>query len=106
MARFILAGILSLAVLPSLVRPAAAEISPGEQITLRDTLEKGLRARTDRDRQYIGRVITLIDQQVLSRDLVLAVFSKARQHNPRVPLVPFRFMLGALAAKKGVEIPY
>ena len=62
--------------------------------------------RTDRDRAYIGRVVALVDDQVLSRDLVLSVFQKARQRHPRVPLVPFRFMLAALAAEKGVEIPY
>jgi hypothetical protein len=106
MARWVLALLLSLIVLPSVAPPGLAQIAPGERITLRDTLEKGLRARTDRDRQYIGRVIALIDQNVLSRDLVLTVFQKARAHNPRVPLVWFRFALAKLAAEKGVEIPY
>jgi hypothetical protein len=106
MARFILACMLSVAMLPSLARPAAAQISPGEQVTLRDTLEKGLRARTGRERQYIGRVVALVDQEVLSRELVLAVFSKARSRYPDVPLPWFRFALAELAAKKGVQIPF
>jgi len=106
MARWILALLLSLAAMPPLGSMGLAQLPPGERITLRDTLEKGLRARTDRDRQYLGRVITLIDQQVLSRDRVLSVFQKARVQNSRVPLVWFRFALAKLAAEKGVEIPY
>ena len=106
MARWLLALLLSLAAMPSWGPAGLAQISPGERVSLRDTLEKGLRARTDRDRQYIGRVIALIDQQVLSRDLVLSVFQKARFRNPDVPLVWFRFALAKLAAEKGVEIPY
>jgi hypothetical protein len=90
----------------SLAPPARAQITPGERITLRDTLEKGLKARTDRDRQYLGRVVTLVDQNVIERRLVLTLFDKARAQNSRVPLVPFRFMLAAVTAKKGIEIPY
>ena len=106
MARWLIAMLLSAPLVALLAPAAAAQITAGERITLRDTLEKGLKARTDRDRQYLGRVVTLVDQRVLSRDLVLTVFEKARQKNARVPLVPFRFMLAALTAKQGVEIPY
>jgi hypothetical protein len=85
---------------------AVAAISPGERLSLRDTLEKGLRVHTDRERQYIARVIDLIDSEALSKGLVLTVFQKARQRNPRVPFVYFRPMLDILAAKQGVEIPF
>jgi hypothetical protein len=106
MVRWLIAMLLWASFAPLLAPLAKAEITPGERITLRDTLEKGLKARTDRDRQYVGRVVALVDQKVLSRDLVLSVFEKARQKNARVPLVPFRFMLAAVTAKQGVEIPY
>ncbi len=106
MARWILALLLSLAAMLLVGARAQAQVSPGERISFRETLEKGLRVRTDRERQYIGRVIALVEEQVLSRALVLSVFQKARQRHPRVPMVPFRFMLAALAAEKGVEIPF
>ncbi len=105
MARWLIV-LLALAAMPLAAPASLAQVSPGERISLRETLEKGLRARTDRDRAYIGRVVALVDEGVLSRDLVLSVFQKARQRHPRVPLVPFRFMLAALAAEKGVEIPF
>src|SRR5437667_10357571 len=106
MARWVALPLVSLALAASLAPAAPAQLSPGERITFRDTLEKGLKARTDRDRQYLGRVVTLVDQKTLSRELVLTVFEKARQKNARVPRVPFRFMLAALAGEKGVQIPY
>jgi hypothetical protein len=106
MARWLLVVLLSLAAMPILPAPAQAQLSPGEQISLRETLEKGLRVRTDRERQYIGRVVALIDQGVLPKDLVLSVFQKARFKNRDVPIVWFRFALAKLAAEKGVEIPF
>jgi hypothetical protein len=106
MARWIITLLLSAALAASLSPAACAEITAGERITLRDTLEKGLKARIDRDRQYLGRVVALVDQSVLSQQLVLTVFQKARQQNARVPLVPFRFMLAAITAKQGFDIPY
>src|SRR5947207_5193552 len=106
MARGVVVLLLSLALAASLAPLATAQLSPGERITFRDTLEKGLKARTDRDRQYLGRVVALVDQKTLSRELVLTLFEKARHQNSRVPLVPFRFMLAAVTAKKGFDIPY
>jgi len=86
--------------------PAAAQISPGERISLRETLEKGLRARNDRDRQFVGRVIDLVDRQIFSRELVLILMQQARQRHARVPMVYFVRLVNVMAKEKNLEVPY
>jgi len=106
MGRWVFSLLFLLAAAAMLPPSAAAQIAPGERVSLRETLEKGLRVRTDRERQYIARVLDLVERKVLPRELVLTVFQKARNRNPRVPLVYFREMLAILAAQKGVQIPF
>lgn len=84
----------------------AANPPSAQQITFRETLEKGLRVRLERDRQYVGRVAALVEQGTLPRELVLTIFQKARLRNSRVPTVYFRQALTIVAAQRGVQIPY
>jgi hypothetical protein len=80
------------------------QIAPQDSPRLEDVLLNGLRARTDADRQFIKRVVTAVDDGVLSESLVRALFARARRENARYPMPYFIVLLRKIAAEKGVDI--
>lgn len=72
--------------------------------SLRETLEKGLRARLPEEFQYIDRVVTLVDQGVLPLSLVLSTFKWARKQHQVYPFVYFKLGLRERAGKLGIPL--
>ena len=80
-------------------------LTAAEEPSLKDTLEKGLRARRPVEFQFIAQVVTLVDQGQLPRKLVLGTFHYARKKgNPKYPFPYFQQALILRAAKIGVQI--
>jgi hypothetical protein len=79
--------------------------------TLRDRLEKGLKARTDADFAFLDRVIESIEEGDLPQTLVDRVFfwarKKAAQHQgskAKRPMIYFQPALTILAERIGVDL--
>jgi hypothetical protein len=80
--------------------PAVAD----QGVSLRETLEKGLRARLPEEFEYIDRVVTLVDQGVLPLSLVLSTFKWARKQHQVYPFVYFKLGLRERAGKLGIPL--
>ena len=109
MARWRLVFVLCGAAFFASATAARAQIEPGERVDLTTALEKGLKVpppRFPRERQYIQRVVRLVQQGVFSRELVLSVFQQARQRHQSYPFIYFRTMMSAIAQRQGVELKY
>lgn len=76
-----------------------------EEPSLKDTLEKGLKARLPTEFAFINRVVTLVDQGRLPRKLVLGTFDYARKKgHPKYPFPRFQRAMILRAAKIGVRL--
>jgi hypothetical protein len=87
---------------PSTLR---ADEQTGEPVaSLRDQLEKGLRARRPVEVQFVRRVAQLVDQRQLSLELVQGTFSwTVKKYRTKKYLVPhFEQVLRQRAAKEGI----
>lgn len=68
----------------------ADEEGSGQVASLKDQLEKGLRARRSVEFQFLARVAQLVDSGALSRELVQGSFSwTTRKYRDRKTLVPY-----------------
>ncbi len=86
-------------------RPAlSGSPDPVTGLTLRETLEKGLKARRPVEFQYLARITRMVDRGQLSEPLVRSTFGWAR-HRPERPLQQFQFALYERAKKQGVTVP-
>lgn len=102
--RFALVG---LALLCSALAPVAAnsgERDPVTGLTLRETLEKGLRARRPVEFRYLATITRMVDDGALPETLVRSTFGWARHRSGR-PLQQFQFALYERAKKQGFDIP-
>ncbi|MFI4874379.1 MAG: hypothetical protein ACIALR_03545 [Blastopirellula sp. JB062] len=72
--------------------------------SLKDTLEKGLRARRPIEFEFIAEVVMLVDDGTLPRTLVMACFEYARRRDRYQPYRYFEPALRIQAKKLGVEI--
>lgn len=101
--RGFLRGCLTAAMLLAAGRSFAKDKNPDTGLTLRETLEKGLRVRRPQDAQFVARVATLVDQGVLPERTVLSTFQWARKKRKH----PFQYFERALqiqAKKLGLTI--
>lgn len=75
--------------------------------SLKDTLEKGLRARRPEDLKFIALVVKMVNNKTLPRSLVLSIFHYTRKKKQfKTNLVPyFAAALRLEAKKKGIKIP-
>lgn len=75
--------------------------------SLKDTLEKGLKARLPSDFKFIALVVKMVNNKTLPKSMVLSVFHYVRKKKQfKRNLVPY--FAGALrleAKKKGIKIP-
>lgn len=78
-----------------------------EVATLKDQLEKGLRARLPKEFAFVQTVVTMVDNNQLSTELVLGTFHWARKKAKykKYPFPYFEQALRARAAKIGVQVP-
>lgn len=86
---------------------ARASETPGAQIaSLRDQLEKGLKARLPQEFQFIDRVLYLVEHDKLPVELVRSTFQWARENakNKRYPFPYFERALRLRAKERGIEI--
>ncbi len=89
-----------------LASSARAQVVPGAEVDLRETLEKGLKVRIDRERRFLDSVLDLVKREVFRRELVLTIYQKARNRHRSYPFVYFRTMMTFIAEKRGVELLY
>jgi hypothetical protein len=83
------------------------DASRAAPLTLREQLEKGLKARLPEEFAFIDTVVTMVDNGTLPRDMVDGVFFWVRQNrNQRKYMVPYFERLLRLKAKQaGIVIP-
>lgn len=93
---------LSLAVLT----PHAASQVRAADVSLQDTLEKGLKARLPADFEFVAHVVQLVDNGTLPYDLVLGTFDWVRKNRgQKTYLMPyFEQALRRRAAERGIQI--
>ena len=60
--------------------PCHADQASGEVAGLKDILEKGLKARLPQDFAFIGKVIAMVENNQLPRELVLGTFDWVRKN--------------------------
>ena len=74
---------------------------------LRDTLEKGLKARLPKEFKFIDVVVTMVENKTLPEPMVLSAFHYVRKRKShKAGLVPyFEEALRRIAATKGISIP-
>jgi hypothetical protein len=96
---------------PTTATPTTRILRPGERLSLYDQLRIGLKAVTKADMEFIDRVVLRVNEGVLPRKLVDAVFLwarnryKTRPSQSRLrPIVYFQPALEAQAKKLGVTI--
>ncbi len=75
----------------------------GEQPSLQETLENGLKARRPAEFAFIGRVVRLVDKRVLPRALVESTYLWARRQKA-APFPYFESGLRLRAKKIGVAL--
>ena len=76
-----------------------------QQISLKQQLQFGLRARTPEEFAYIDTIVQLVETNVLPRDLVNMAFLWARKKKGRYPYPYFSRALVILAEREGIVIP-
>lgn len=83
---------------------ARASDAGGQVASLKDQLEKGLRARRPIEFQFVGQIVQLVNSGVLSREMVLGSFSwTLKKYSRRKYLVPyFEQHLRQRAARAGI----
>jgi hypothetical protein len=104
-------GLICLALLAVAATTATVRVLAAEEPTLRERLEKGLRARTSADFAYLDRVIVEVEGGNLPQTLVDRVFFWARKKaeeqdegKRKRPMIYFRPALTILAARIGVDL--
>jgi hypothetical protein len=91
----------------SLILSCWFDATQARDLTLRDQLETGLKARLPEEFAFIDTVVTLVDNGTLPRDMVDGVFFWVRKNrNQRKYMVPYFERLLRLKAKQaGIAIP-
>jgi hypothetical protein len=80
-------------------------VAPGG-ITLKQALEKGLKARRPSEFAFIRLVVKKVEDGVLPRKIVERTFLWARQNKQPYPMPYFERALQIQARKIGVDLPF
>ena len=75
----------------------------GRQVTLKDRLEKDLKARRPQEFAFIANVVALVDKGILSRRLVDGTYLWARNKR-RHPFQYFQYALKVRARRRGIRL--
>jgi hypothetical protein len=81
------------------------QVAPGG-ITLRQTLEKGLKARRKSEFAFIALVVKKVEQGQLPKKMVERTFLWARDHRQPYPMPYFEKAMQIQAKKLRVELPF
>ncbi len=87
-----------------LVGRLLAQTGSVDKELLRRQLEQGLRVTRKDQKDYIDRVVTLVDQKKLPLALVYGIFKWARKRHPQYPFPFFQRALDGRAKAIGVDI--
>lgn len=71
---------------------------------LRVQLRDGLKASRDAEYAFVDRVVLMVEEKRLPLDMVDAMYTYARNRNPRIPFPYFERSLRLVAAQKGIRI--
>jgi hypothetical protein len=77
-----------------------------EGISLKQALEKGLKARRPSEFAYIELVVKKVEEGKLPQSMVERSFLWARRKNSAIPMPYFERSLQIMAKKIGVNLPY
>jgi len=81
-------------------------VGPVEKPSLKDLLEKGLKARRPVEFEFIGTVVQLVDGGQLPQTMVQSTFLWARKKRVRYPFQYFEFALRQRAKDElGIDLP-
>jgi hypothetical protein len=88
------------------VQSVFGQVPPEGRVSLKDQLEKGLKARLPQEFAFIARVVDMVDKQQLPLELVQGTFLWAREKGKRTryPFPYFERGLRERAAKLGITI--
>lgn len=102
----LLAGVMVLALAaPGLPGDAAADDSVLQEVAdFQQQLESGLRARRPQEFAFIAVVVNHVEQGRLSREMVMGMFTWARERDFYRPFPHFQFGLRRRAAEVGVAL--
>lgn len=75
-----------------------------EEVTLTDRLKAGLKCRRPEEFAFVESVVALVDQQKLSKELVLSTFQWSLRQRPDFPFYYFQYGIRLRAAAVGVDI--
>jgi len=79
---------------------------PVEKPSLKDVLEKGLKARRPVEFEFIGTVVQMVDAGQLPQTLVQSTFLWARKKRVKYPFQYFEFALRQRAKEElGIDLP-
>lgn len=87
----------------TLCQPANAQSR--QQVTFRQQLRYGLRARTTEEVAYVEQVVQLVEGGVLPQRTVNIAFLWSRKKNARIPFPYFSRAVFLLAERDGIAIP-
>ena len=85
------------------IRPAAAQSR--QQVTFRQQLRYGLRARTAEEVAYLESIVQLVESGALPQRTVNIAFLWSRKKNARYPYPYFSRAVFILAERDGIAIP-
>lgn len=96
-------GVIAAIGLPPTVSGKESPVSPGG-LTLRQTLEKGLKARRPSEFAFIARVTRKVDDGILPQKMVERTFLWARKHHQPFPMPYFEQALQIQADKLNIDL--
>ena len=83
---------------------ASERAAADEQVSLKNTLEKGLYCRKPNEFEFVALVAQKVEQKQLSSELVLSMFKWSRERRPHFPFPYFEAGLRHRAAALGVQL--
>ncbi|MGY8769677.1 MAG: hypothetical protein ACKVH8_14765 [Pirellulales bacterium] len=71
---------------------------------LKQTLTTGLKARKEKEHQFISKVVVLVNNETLPLRIVMTSFKWARDKDDKIPFIYFEYALRKQAKKINVTI--
>ncbi len=84
---------------------SAERLSPQNLTSLTDQLNKGLRAATSSQKQFVSVVVAYVDQGRIPRAMVNLVYKWSLERNDSIPFPYFEFAMRELSKRRGVILP-
>lgn len=88
----------------AILGPASTGAFADEQVSLKNTLEKGLYCRKPNEFEFVALVAQKVEQRQLSAEVVLSMFKWSRERRPHFPFPYFEAGIRQRAAALGVQL--